>query len=73
MNATKRRIALLLELPADSPDSLGMIALRRLLKALLRAYGLRCLSIKEPSETMTFGTACELSDEPSEPIDAPSP
>ena len=54
MNATKRRIALLPELPADSPDSLGMIALRRLLKALLRAYGLRCLSIKEPSDTATF-------------------
>ena len=72
MNTTKRRIALLLELP-DNPDAWPMIALRRCLKALLRAYGLRCLSIKEPSETMTFGTACELSDEPSEPIDAPSP
>ena len=44
---TKRRIALLLELPADSPDSLGMIALRRLLKGLLRAYGLRCIDISE--------------------------
>ena len=54
MNATKRRIALLLELPADSPDSLGMIALRRLLKTLLRVYGLRCISIKEPSDTVTF-------------------
>jgi len=43
----KRRIALLLELPADSPDSLGMIALRRLLKGLLRAYGLRCIDIQE--------------------------
>ena len=51
---TKRRIALLLELPADNPDMLGMIALRRLLKGLLRAYGLRCLSIKEPSKTVTF-------------------
>lgn len=58
MNATKRRIALLLELPADSPD---MLALRRLLKGLLRVYGLRCLSIKEPSETVTFGGACEQS------------
>ena len=56
---TKRRIALLLELPADNPDMLGMVALRRLLKALLRAYGLRCIDIKEPSETVTFGRACE--------------
>ncbi len=47
MNTTKRRIALLLELPADSPDALGMIALRRFLKALLRAYGLRCIDISE--------------------------
>ncbi len=47
MNTTKRRIALLLELPADSPDSLGMIALRRLLKALLRGYGLRCIDIQD--------------------------
>ena len=47
MNATKRRIALLLELPADSPDMIGMIALRRLLKGLLRVYGLRCIDIQE--------------------------
>ena len=45
MNA--RRIALLLELPADSPDMIGMIALRRCLKALLRVYGLRCIDISE--------------------------
>ena len=50
----KRRIALLLELPDDTAHLLGMIALRRLLKALLRGYGLRCLSIKEPSDTITF-------------------
>ena len=47
MNDPRRRIAILLELPADNPDMLGMIALRRLLKALLRAYGLRCIDIKE--------------------------
>lgn len=69
MNATKRRIALLLELPADNPDMLGMVALRRLLKTLLRVYGLRCMSIKDPENTRTFGTACEQPDEPSEPID----
>lgn len=53
MNA-KRRIALLLELPHDNVDAIGMIALRRCLKALLRGYGLKCLSIKEPHETVTF-------------------
>jgi len=47
VNTTKRRIALLLELPADNPDAIGMIALRRLLKALLRSYGLRCIDVKE--------------------------
>lgn len=65
MNA-RRRIAILLELPADNPEAVGMIALRRLLKGLLRAYGLRCLSIKDPSDTATFGTACEQPDAPIE-------
>lgn len=56
-----RRIALLLELPKqpidakpDAGTDTGMIGLRRLLKCLLRSYGLRCLSIKEPSDTATF-------------------
>ena len=47
MNTARRRIALLLELPCDNPDMIGMIALRRLLKALLRVYGLRCIDIQE--------------------------
>ena len=47
---TKRRIALLLELPADSPDSLGMIALRRLLKGLAVAVGVQVVSITEQDE-----------------------
>ena len=49
----KRRIALLLELPDDS-EGLGMIALRRFLKGLVRSFGIKCVSIKEPSQTSTF-------------------
>ncbi len=64
---TPRRIALLLELPADSPDMIGMIALRRLLKGLLRAYGIRCLSIRDPKDTATFRSACEQPNEPKQP------
>ena len=47
MNDPRRRIAILLELPHDNPDMIGMVALRRLLKALLRVYGLRCIDIQE--------------------------
>ena len=61
---TRRRIALLIELPDDTAHLLGMIALRRLLKCLLRSYGLKCLSIKHPSDTATFGSACEHPVEP---------
>ena len=68
----KRRIAILLELPHDSLDMIGMIALRRLLKGLLRAYGLRCLSIKEPKATVTFRTACEPTDVPKQPSTVPT-
>lgn len=70
MNA-KRRIAILLELPEDTPHLLGTIALRRLLKGLLRSYGLKCLSIKEPSDTATFRNACEQPVDPMEPSTTP--
>ena len=68
----KRRIAILLELPHDSLDMIGMIALRRLLKGLLRAYGLKCLSIKDPKDTATFGAPCEHPVEPKEPSTVPT-
>jgi hypothetical protein len=54
---TDRRIALLLVLPSNAPDNTtdpGMRGLRRFLKALVRSYGIRCISIKRPSETVTF-------------------
>lgn len=50
----RKRIAILLELPDDS-SGLGMLALRRFLKGLLRSYGMRCLSIRPPEDTVTFG------------------
>jgi hypothetical protein len=43
----KRRIELILELAQDNPDMIGMVALRRLLKGLLQAYGIRCVSLQE--------------------------
>jgi len=46
---SKRTIKITLALPDDS-DGLGMIALRRFLKGLLRAYGLRCTHIEEIHE-----------------------
>lgn len=58
MSKAKRKIALLLELPDDTAG-LGIIALRRFLKGLVRSFGIRCLSIKEPSETKAFGENTE--------------
>ena len=52
MSEQRRRIAILIELPDDNQH--GMIALRRFLKGLLRSFGIRCLSIREPNETVTI-------------------
>ena len=51
-----RRVAILVELPIGLENS-GMTALRRFLKALVRAYGIRCLSVLPPKATHTFGEA----------------
>jgi len=48
---TKRRIAILIEIPNDQH---GMSALRIFLKGLLRSFGIMCLSIREPKDTVTF-------------------
>ena len=45
----KRRIALLLEY-----DDHRLRDFRRLLKAMLRGYGIRCLSMRPPEQTATF-------------------
>lgn len=60
-----RRLAILIETSTDSDDMTG---LRRLLKILLRQYGLRCLAIKPPNETQTFSEPAP----PAEPVQ-PSP
>lgn len=61
----RKRIAILLELPDDS-SGLGMLALHRFLKGLLRSYGMRCLSIRPPEDTVTFGGNVDgKEDEPS--------
>lgn len=49
-----RRIALLVELPATLGNS-QLPALRLFLKALVRSYCIKCLSVLPPSETRTFG------------------
>jgi hypothetical protein len=44
---SRKRIALLLELPANRPRDEGLCLLRKLLKGLIRGYGLRCVDIRE--------------------------
>ncbi len=48
---SKQRIAFLIELD----DKHEFAAVRRLLKRLLRGYGLKCLGIRPAAETKTFG------------------
>jgi hypothetical protein len=52
MTDKPRRIAILVELPKG--DDVEMVAFRRLLKCLLRQFGLKCVGMKKPEETVTF-------------------
>ncbi len=67
----RRRIALLIELPKQTAptDPAGEQRLRRFLKALLRSYGIRCLAIRPPADTKTFGS--NSGDEPRR-VDTPA-
>jgi hypothetical protein len=47
-----RRIAILVELPKGTP--IEMVAFRRMIKALLRQFGLKCVGLRPPEETTTF-------------------
>lgn len=49
-----RRIAMLIELPIGLENA-QMASLRRFRKILVRSYGIRCLSVLPPAETITFG------------------
>jgi hypothetical protein len=51
MTKPKRQVAILVELDEGDND---FCKLRRFLKCLLRSYGIRCISIRHPSETVTF-------------------
>ena len=53
MNKPKRRVALLIEIPA-AMENAQFASIRRLLKSLIRNYGIRCLSVLPPAETITF-------------------
>jgi hypothetical protein len=46
----KTRLAILIEF--DTKDDWRNI--RRLLKSMLRTYGMRCLAVRPPEETTTF-------------------
>lgn len=67
-SAQNRRIAILVEIPADDPEA-AMRGLRWLLKRALRAFGLRCLALRDPSETRTFGNTETDTRNPSERVD----
>ncbi len=54
MNKPKRRIALLIEIPAGMENA-QLASIRRFLKSLVRNYGIRCLSVLPPADTITFG------------------
>jgi hypothetical protein len=50
MSEPKAFIVLVLELPNDRPRDVGFCLLRKLLKGLLRSYGLRLIDIREQPE-----------------------
>ena len=51
-----RRLAMLIELPSGL-EYAGIAALRRFLKALIRSYGIKCISIIPSEESPTFAIA----------------
>jgi hypothetical protein len=56
MTHEHERYAILIEiLPDKSGSSDGMTRLRKFLKAALRCWGIRCIAIRPPKETRTFG------------------
>lgn len=44
---SRKRITLTLELPQERPRDDGLCLLRKLLKSLIRGYGMRCVDIRE--------------------------
>jgi hypothetical protein len=46
----KALITLTLELPSDRPRDVGFCLLRKLLKGMLRSYGLRLIDIREQQQ-----------------------
>ena len=54
MKKPSRRVALLIEIPAGMENA-QLASIRLLLKSLIRNYGIKCLSVLPPAETITFG------------------
>jgi hypothetical protein len=51
-----KRYAILVEvLPDEAGSADGMTRLRKFLKSALRSWGIRCIAIRPPEETKTFG------------------
>ncbi len=56
MTTQHKRYAILVEvLPDEAGSADGMTRLRKFLKAALRSWGIRCIAIRPPEETKTFG------------------
>jgi hypothetical protein len=57
MTREHERYAILVEiLPDKLGSSDGMTRLRKFLKAALRCWKIRCIAIRPPKDTLTFGT-----------------
>ena len=50
MTEPRKTITLILQLPTDRPRDDGFCLLRKLLKSLIRGYGMKCIDIKEQDE-----------------------
>lgn len=61
---TKRRITVELELPAENPDMIGLVALRRVLAGMLLAYRIRCIDIIDANNAETAYNAVGQTDAP---------
>jgi hypothetical protein len=56
MSKPKRMVAILLELDEGDND---FLKLRRFLKCILRSYGMKCISVREPETTVAFKSEAE--------------
>jgi hypothetical protein len=58
MNDPRKTITLVLMLPNDKPRDDGFCLLRKLLKSLVRGYGLKCVDIRETTTNEKDEPSC---------------